>query len=291
MGYLSKMNKFLFPCSTPACDLLKPSILKRLVEEKRGQGVGKYYKPFLTVRDVPSKGRVHRRPAVTHGRVVHLLSDLELAAFLLFDWNSSVIDIREQFPLNPEKTLTIARRLGIRHPAAKGVNQVMTTDLLVDLKRHDLHLSQAISVKYRVDLDDERVIEKLEIERRYWEGERVDWFLFTENEVPTTLIKNIKWLLPHVYSFDLDVKSRKKVFDKILNAIELYPANKVPALMKTLDQNQGETPGTHLAYLRHLLAQGAFVWDIQEVNHRSLETSHLTPSKSWLNEDYEYVHA
>jgi hypothetical protein len=99
------------------------------------------------------------------------LSDLELAAFLLFDWNSSVVDIREQFPLNPEKTLTIAKRLGIKHPVAKGVNQVMTTDLLVDMNQNDAHIPLAISVKYREHLEAARVVDKLELERRYWEAE------------------------------------------------------------------------------------------------------------------------
>ena len=81
---------------------------------------------------MPSKGRVHRRPAITHGRIVHLLSDLELTVFLLFDRNLSIIDIREQFPLDPEKTLNIANWLGMKYPAAKGVIQVMSTDFLID---------------------------------------------------------------------------------------------------------------------------------------------------------------
>ncbi len=200
--------------------MLEPNIIKRLVKEKRGQGYGKDYKPFLTVRDVPSKGRVHRCPAITQGRIVHLLSDLELAIFLLFDWNLSVIDIREQFPLDPEKTLNIAKRLGIKHPAEKGVIQVMMTDLLIDFKREDGQVvTIAISAKYRNDLEDIRVIEKQEIERRLWEGEQVDWFIFTENEVPETLVKNIKWLVPHLHSFELDEKSQLITFELILKAI------------------------------------------------------------------------
>jgi hypothetical protein len=181
------MKDFLTPYSKDVIELLEPAIVKRLVKEKRGQGFGKNYKPFLTVRDVPSKGRVHRRPALTHGRIVHLLSDLELSAFLLFDWHLSVIDIREQFPLDPEKTLKISTRLGIKHPAVRGVNQVMTTDFLIDTMQDGKVVPIAISVKYRQELEDERVIEKQELERRYWEGEGIDWFLFTENEVPNTL--------------------------------------------------------------------------------------------------------
>lgn len=285
------MKDFLTPAPKTVLDLLEPSIIKRLVKEKRGQGYGKDYKPFLTVRDVPSKGRVHRRPALTHGRVVHLLSDLELATFLLFDWNMSVVDIREQFPLDPEKTLSIAKRLGVKHPAVKGINQVMTTDFLIDFLIDGQYSCHAVSVKYRDDLDDERVVEKQEIERRFWEGEQIPWFVFTENEIPVTLVKNIKWLIPHVHSFDLDESSQRKVFEIVLKAIQTYPEEKIPVVMSMLDDTQGEKVGTHLAYLRHLLAQNAFSWDMLNINHRSLRTTHLAASKYWLNEDYEYVHA
>ncbi|WP_431065469.1 hypothetical protein [Methylotuvimicrobium sp.] len=131
---MNSKTSLLSPHSKDIKGILEPAILKRLQKEKRGQGYGKDYNPFLTVWDVPSKGRVHRRPALTHNRIVHILSDLELAVFLLFDWNTSVTDIREQFPLNPEATIDIAKRLGIKHPAYKGILQVMTTDFLIDME-------------------------------------------------------------------------------------------------------------------------------------------------------------
>ena len=288
---MNNLKDFLKPNPKSVADLLEPAIIRKLEKEKRGQGNGKVYKPFLTVRDIASKGRVHRRPAITHGRIVHLLSDLELAVFQLFDRDLSVIDIREQFPLNPEKTINIARRLGIKHPVAKGVIQVMSTDLLIDIKQGGQIVTQAISVKYRDELEDTRVIEKLELEHRYWEGEQVKWFLFTENEVPEALVQNIKWLVHHLHSFDLDEKSQLATFELILKAIETSPEDKVAIVVRKLDGRKGQKPGTHLQYLRHLLAQGAFTWNMAEINHRSLRTSHLLPSEHWKNEDYEYVHA
>jgi hypothetical protein len=285
------MNDFLTPHLKEIAHFLEPAIIKRLTKEKRGQGFGKHYKPFLTVRDVPSKGRVHRRPSITHGRIVHLLSDLELAAFLLFDWKKSVIDIREQFPLDPERTLNIAKRLGIKHPAVRGVNQVMTTDLVIDYECDGQIISQAVSVKYQQDLENQRVVEKQELERRFWEGEKVAWYVFTENEVPRTLVQNIKWLIPHIHSYDLDAESRMETFELILKAVETYPEDKIAVVMKLLDERQGDKPGTYLAYLRHLLAQSAFTWDVNAINLRSLRTRDLIPSAHWLKEDYEYVHA
>lgn len=288
---MALLKDFLKPQPKEIPELFGKDIMRRLEKEKRGQGHDKHYKPFLTVRDVPSKGRVHRRPSVTHGRIVHLLSDLELSAFLLFDWKDNVVDIREQMPLNPEVTLKIAERLNLKHPAAKGVNQVMTTDLLIDLIIDGKYVTHAVSLKYREELEDTRVVEKQEIERRYWEGEQVPWFYITENEIPNTLVQNIRWLIPHLHSYDLNETDRKYTFDRVLRATELHPADKVPVVMKHLDEQEGEPTGTHLQYIRHLLAQGAFSWDMKLVNHRALKTSHLVPSKHWIDEEYEYVHA
>ena len=282
---------FLSPQPKQIIELLEPAIVKRLQNEKRGQGVGKHYKPFLTVQDVPSKGRIHRRPSLTHNRIVHLLSDLELAAFLLFDWEKAVIDIREQFPLNPEATLSIAKRLGIKHPAYQGVIQVMTTDLLVDFNSDGQHLSKAISVKYAQDLEDERTIEKLELERRYWEGEGIEWFIFTEHEVPVHFVKNIRWLAPHMHSYDLDDSQRMFVFESILQMLEACPEEKLPVLLSELDQKQGLERGTNLKYFRHLAAQNAFQWDMQNYQHTSLKAKNIIASEYWLGKDAQYVHA
>ena len=285
------MKDFLVSAPKTIVELIKPAIIKRLTVEKRGQGHGKYYKPFLTVRDVPSKGRVHRRPALTHGRIVHLLSDLELSTFLLFDWDLSVTDIKEQFPLDPEKTAKISERLGVSHPAVSGVTQVMTTDFLLDTLQNNKVVQVAISVKYSDELEDVRVIEKQELERRYWESLGIQWYLFTENEVPFTLIQNIKWLIPHMHSYDLNEASQHEVFKSINEAILTHPNDKIAVVMKNLDEQYQVDGGTYLSYLRHLLAQNAFTWDLMNIDHKSIYSIDLKASDFWINKEYEYVHA
>ena len=105
--------------------------IKRYTRQGRGAGVGKDYKPWVTVADVPSLGRVHRVFCPKTEREHHLLSDNEYYAFLLQWWNDNVIDIREQFPLlDRKKTLEIAALCGIRHPVdpISGALWVITTD-------------------------------------------------------------------------------------------------------------------------------------------------------------------
>lgn len=137
------------------------------VKQGRGKGSGKDYQPWLTVRDLPSAGRSHRIWGFQTQRTHHLLSDLELAAFFLFDWNPSVTDIREQYPLRLEDTIELAAQARIRHPEVRGQIQVMSTDFLVDTNKPELP-RMAIQVKTSSDLSNSRTIEKLELERRYW---------------------------------------------------------------------------------------------------------------------------
>ncbi len=144
------------------------SRFQKWIKQGRGSGTGKDYQPWLTVRDLPSAGKSHRVWGFQTQRTHHLLSDLELAAFFLFDWNPVVTDIREQYPLRLDDTIEIATQAGIRHPEMRGQVQVMSTDFLVDTNKQNLP-RMAIQVKTSSDLSNPRIIEKLELERRYWE--------------------------------------------------------------------------------------------------------------------------
>lgn len=45
-------------------------------------------------------------------------------------------DIREQYPLLRDETIGIAFNNGVKHPSIRGINQVMTSDFLVDSSSH-----------------------------------------------------------------------------------------------------------------------------------------------------------
>jgi len=170
--------------------------IQRFDKEKRGQGAGNEYKPWLTIQDVASKGLSSRIHGRTTGREHHLLSKLEAGAFFLYDWEDSVTDIREQYPLDREETRAIAEEMGIKHPydSRGAVDIVMTTDFLVDISSDDGEKMIARSVKPAEDLNNARTIEKQEIERRYWQGKDIDWGIITEHELPEKRIKKLRWL-------------------------------------------------------------------------------------------------
>ena len=73
----------------------------------------------------------------------------------------------------------------------------MTTDFYVISKDIKSITSQlALQAKYSKDLDDARIIEKLELKRRYWEQKDVGFKIITEKDISRAVSDNIKWLYP-----------------------------------------------------------------------------------------------
>lgn len=170
--------------------------LARFQNEGRGLGEGADYRPWLTIHDVPSTGRCSRIHCRKTGREHHLLSDIETALFYILDWSDSVTDIREQFPLDRDVTRKIATEMGVRHPrdTSSKIDIVMTTDFLVSQQINGKSRLLARSVKPSDELDDARVLEKQEIERRYWQTKGTDWGLVIKQDLPKQRIHNLSWL-------------------------------------------------------------------------------------------------
>ncbi|WKX26482.1 TnsA endonuclease N-terminal domain-containing protein [Tatumella ptyseos] len=126
----------------------------------------------MTVRDLSSRGRSHRVYGHKTKRTHHLLLDLELAIFLILEWNPFIQNIREQFPLRIEQTEEIADLNFIPHPAVRGIKQIMSTDFYV-FSSDPINPRFSIQAKYQKDLENIRTIEKLEIERRYWKSKEI----------------------------------------------------------------------------------------------------------------------
>src|SRR5690349_4522054 len=70
--------------------------IQKLIREGRGQKELADYQPWLTVREVPSRGLSTRSKGWKTGRVHHVLSKLEKKYFYILEWSKIVVDIREQ---------------------------------------------------------------------------------------------------------------------------------------------------------------------------------------------------
>lgn len=120
-------------------------------------GYGQSYQPWLRAQDVKSRGNRSIVFGLKTFRNHHLLSSVESNFFYLAQFNDSVIDIREQFPLFPlQLTQQIANHLHFQHPMVRGVRgvpvevlNVMTTDFLLTLRTPEGGLRyKAIAVKH-----------------------------------------------------------------------------------------------------------------------------------------------
>jgi len=118
--------------------------------------------------------------------------------FYVCEFSENVVDIREQYPLLPrESAQAIASSIGVRYPSypKSTIPYVMTTDFLLSVKQDDGSFkSVARTIKYRSDLEGKsakRTLEKLEIEKRFWSVQGVDWAIVTDELFTTDLIKNL----------------------------------------------------------------------------------------------------
>lgn len=232
----------------------------RWIKEGRGLGMGRDYKPWLTVRDVPSQGRSHRVFGHLTQRTHHLLSDLELATFLMLQWRQSTTDIREQFPLDPQLTTQICLDAGISHPSHSGVIQYMSSDFLVNSsdKKYPVF---AVQVKPSSVFDNQRIIEKLEVERRYWLNKSIPWYLVTENQIPSVVFSNIDWLY-NLQADETSVNDESKRFEQYSKWLKQYSNIKIIDLCKQLDTSYSLALGESLYQLRCMLAKRYFHFDI-----------------------------
>ena len=231
----------------------------RRLREGRGSGDGKDYKPWITTHDFPSKGQVCRIKGLTSDRIHHLMSSLERDLFLILDYDPEVTDIKEQYPLDLKETLLIAAGLGIKHPEANGWPNVMTTDFVYCRNK----VWHAIAVKPSSELDNQRVAEKLDIERRYWEKAGIDWKAMTEKTINRTRARNILWIIDGtpVEKLIPSAEFRTKLEDAFL---ELYQDESIPFhdLLDGIEQECSLPTGTALQLFRHLVRTGRIDLDL-----------------------------
>ncbi|MPR13615.1 TnsA endonuclease N-terminal domain-containing protein [Microvirga tunisiensis] len=232
----------------------------RFIHEGRGSGVGRDYKPWIKVSDVPSRGRTHRPYCAKTGRVHHLLSDNEYYAFLSHWWDDSVIDLREQFPLiDRRETMKIAAWCGVRHPVDP-ISQaiwVITTDLLVTVSTPHGNTLRAFAIKESADLENPRTLEKLEIERVFWISRDVPWLLMISDDLKNNFTRNLAWIFDPGPGTTGSVRARR--IDEILTPYLLeaiYTEHELPIrlICLAIDNDRGYPLGTTLGCLRRLLA-------------------------------------
>lgn len=248
-----------------------PSIEKKL-KDGRGQGLGIDYKPWVTIQDVPSLGRATRLKGVKIPRQFEFLSDLERNFFYLLEYSNLEIDIREQYPLLPiEETIIIADELGIKHPTNPKTGEpiVMTTDFLITVIKNQQLQHLARTLKYKDELMNERVLEKFEIERVYWERQDINWGIVTELEIPKDMAHSIAFV--HGYADLSVIEGFEEVTAYDIEDMSIYFIKKLLAedqtvkqISKEFERDFGMVVGCGLSLFKHLIITKAIEVDLLE---------------------------
>ncbi|MBX4263778.1 TnsA endonuclease N-terminal domain-containing protein [Clostridium estertheticum] len=248
------------------------SDIDKMIKEGRGSGKGDRYKPWIKIQDVPSLGRSSRIRGIKTRRQHELLSDMERNYFYFLEYSDKVQDIREQFPLLPiEDTMLIAKELGIEHPKNPETGEfiVMTTDFLVSINFNNKFYEVARTIKSKDELMNKRILEKFEIERKYWERKGINWGIVTDEEIDKVIANNIS--LVHGYkdigtidSFnDIEASELKDLIYEFIKRIIDNPKT-MRTICNEFDSDMCLEKGSSLCIFKYLVINKMIDIDISE---------------------------
>lgn len=251
--------------------------LNRYIKEGRGQGTGKDYVPWVKIHDYSSMGRASRIMGIKTGRIHHLHSDNQLRAFLIFEFNDRVVDIRESYPLlDVMEVIDDKENLRFDKFCSKetGEQLVICTNFVLtirDSNENEIHVARTI--KNTSELNKKITFEKLEIERRYWEAKGVDWKIITDKQLPRQVAKNIEWVRETLLE---DSEVDKELLSKILlNFLLRNLETPLKELLKNFDKEEGVNTGTGLYLFRYLIAKKEIKVNMKEKINLALKVKDL----------------
>lgn len=173
-----------------------------------------------------------------------------------------------QYPLLPlEETKEIADQLNIRHPAHPRTKNpiVMTTDFVLSVMGPIGVTQQARTVKPKEKLSSTRVLEKLEIERRYWHRRGISWGIVTESDIPQAFADNVAWIHPFRYQDALPLCEKEiERVSYVLTSRVIQDDTPLTGIASDCDNNLGLIPGVSLSLARHLLASRQWIVNMNQ---------------------------
>lgn len=208
----------------------------------------------LKVTTFSSKGRATRIYGYKTKKIHHLQSDNQLRLFLLLEWNEMVINIEENVEL---KDLEIIiddlgnLRLDKFTDKDSGSLYEMHTNFLITVKKNNEESQVAISVKSLSELERRTVIEKMEIERRYWEKKAIPFYVVTEKEINKQLVDNIKWVREAL--LDKGIVNKKELAEKLYYFLQENKEKELRIILSEFDGYNELNSGTALFIFRFLL--------------------------------------
>lgn len=181
----------------------------------------------------------------------HFLSDGERRHGVLQESKPETIDFFEQFPLwDLERAIRIAHEMQIRYPMDEnGEAYVLSTDLLC--REYDRDQKKIVKVAYSykpldsIDFNTKhpvsinRTLDKLELERRYWHEQGVQFKLITDAHVSKTCAYNLKYCRASAYYKDEFIQHERRFTNEFVNAWYARPSLEITPLLEALQPKLG----------------------------------------------------
>ena len=180
---------------------------------------------FIKTRELDSMGTSSMIRDWKTGELVYLLSQGERDLYYTFRFNPLVKNVFTQVRLVLEETNYIARRFHVR-PASNG-KRSMTTDFLVEFMD-----GRKIAVSYKnseKDIEDRRTLEKLNIEKVYWEQIEIPYLICFRKDINPILVDNIRLVVPFF--------REESIYDDLTMVRHLIATHQLEVDMETEDLN------------------------------------------------------
>jgi len=259
--------------------------LQRFIKEGRGQGEYESYKGFTQIHDFGSLGRSSRIRTWRFNRILHLLSDIETRFFYLTEFDDSILQVKEHFPLYDfESVVGEQEDIDIRKfkDEKSGFPYILTTTFLITVKGNDGNTYDvARSVKASHELEKKTVIERFELIRRYFGKRGIDWGLVTQKEIPLVKAKNIEWIHPARFLEETTDFSKDDISHLTRILMERFYKNTkaIREITSSFDAQLNLEAGSGLLLFKHLLATKLIKIDMNKKIdlNQSAETLEIVP--------------
>jgi hypothetical protein len=244
---------------------ISEATLGKLIKEGRGQGEGQNYQPFIKVQDFSSCGQANRDFGHTTQRQHDYFNKLEYQCYVVFDY-AGLHDIQEQYLIPFEKSVEISNQCGIPHPIDSTTKKLepMTTDFRLTIPRPVGSTIAARAVRRSSKLLVPREVEILELERRCWACDGIDWGIITELDLDPILIKNLKWSYKFRSLKSLCPLPEDMVYrvSNVLTEMVLAGNSSLSEIALECDDRLGLEAGRSLKVARYLIATRQWEIDI-----------------------------
>lgn len=156
----------------------------------------------------------------------------------------------------------------------------MTTDFVAMLVEDGRARTVAVPVKPASQMRDKRVLEKLEIERRYHVLRGTEHVLVTDDDLKRKRVRNLDFVRNYENWDALGIAlpeplaTARAAFIDALGSAEHW--RRASDVAQALELRRGWTPGTGMALLRHLVASRTVIADLEDAMLYDL------PAKSFI---------